>query len=260
MTVARGEENQFNYGGQTVTDMGQPTEFQPGRAYDAFTIPFDGTNLVWKLGSRTSTANSASETDESCAGMPAVSSLVKAYAFGSDGYVPQGPADQAAGYVKVVQNGANFTYDAEQGHGYTDVQSIDGSINNRGQISCEAYDQFIGVKYGGAITYRIDVPNGTYRFVAAGGDARYGGHNTTITLRDGTDGQSVTLVDNATLQTKQYYTVGFDGRTPQSCPEGDFLALTESPHLVVTAGYIEVVQSTTGTGGDLCLLEVWQSK
>jgi hypothetical protein len=54
----------------------------------------------------------------------------------------------------VVQDGANFTYDAAAGHGYTDLDKLDGSVNNRNSSACdeELYDQFIGVKGGPGIS------------------------------------------------------------------------------------------------------------
>jgi hypothetical protein len=45
-------------------DGGQPTVFDPGRANDVFDVPFDGTPLVWSLGTFTATA---STNDEECA-------------------------------------------------------------------------------------------------------------------------------------------------------------------------------------------------
>lgn len=59
-TVQRavGSTNRFH---PASPDRGQPTAFEPGRQVDVFTVPFDGSNLVWKLGKRTATANASSK-------------------------------------------------------------------------------------------------------------------------------------------------------------------------------------------------------
>jgi hypothetical protein len=39
-------------------DVGQPTEFLPGRVNDAFRVTFNGTAFTWTLNGSTATANS----------------------------------------------------------------------------------------------------------------------------------------------------------------------------------------------------------
>jgi hypothetical protein len=60
ITIPIGEDNKFT---PTPQDRGQPTEFQPGRIVEAFAVDFDGSNLVWTLQGRTSTA---SRTSQAC--------------------------------------------------------------------------------------------------------------------------------------------------------------------------------------------------
>ncbi|MEM8962486.1 MAG: RTX toxin [Acidobacteriota bacterium] len=57
VTVPIGNENKFSPSPQ---DRGQTTLFQPGRQVDVFTVDFNGSNLVWTLAGRTSTASSNS--------------------------------------------------------------------------------------------------------------------------------------------------------------------------------------------------------
>jgi len=52
-----GGKNKFT---PTPQDRGQPRVFEPGRHYKVFTVNFSGSNLVWTLNGRTSTASSNS--------------------------------------------------------------------------------------------------------------------------------------------------------------------------------------------------------
>ncbi|MDZ4694754.1 MAG: PKD domain-containing protein, partial [Deltaproteobacteria bacterium] len=58
VSVPVGANNKFTPSPQ---DRGQPIVFQPGRRVSVFSVPFNGSNLVWKLGPRTSTASSGSK-------------------------------------------------------------------------------------------------------------------------------------------------------------------------------------------------------
>jgi len=183
--------------------------------------------------------------------------LTTAFAFGADNYTVGTANETTVQYTKINQN-ASYIYDSS-GYGYTDYEDLDKSPNNRGRISCELYDQFIGVKNGFSITFRADVPNGEYRFVGAGGDAQYGGHYTRIVVRDFGGGDSVVLVEGTTLGPKEYWTSGFGAFQPPQCSEAVFVAQPESPVLTVTGGAVEIVQySGGGNGGDLSLIEIWQ--
>ena len=187
-------------------------------------------------------------------------SLTAAFAFGADSYTTETSNEAGTSYVKVVQNGANFTYSSALGHGYTETGDIDGSANNRNSSACgeELYDQFIGVKNGGDITFRVDVPNGDYQFVTVMGDAAYG-HTNTLQVRDGSTGTALTLIDNVTCAKDEYATVAFGDKTIIPCSGATFTAQASSPTLTVTSGYIDIIQSTPNTGGDLVLVEIWST-
>jgi uncharacterized protein YjdB len=185
--------------------------------------------------------------------------LYEAFAFGADSYTTETPNQTGKNYVKVVQNGANFNYDAANGHGYTDLDKLDGSPNNRNSSACgeELYDQFIGVKSGpGDIKFRVDVPNGDYKFVAAMGDASYSHYNI-MKVRDGSDGTIQTLISGIQCAVDEYAIVEFDDKVVPACSGATFTSQPESPVLTVTNGYIEVIQESAGNGGDLVLVEIW---
>jgi len=196
------------------------------------------------------------------------SGLLNAFAFGQDDWTRPVPAVPSRDYIKIVQDGKNFLYDAARGYGYVDVSGLDTTPNNRGVFSGddEIYDQFIGAKGGGGnqIVFRVDVPNGDYGFVLAGGDASHS-HTSSYVARDGSNAKSdITLVTNAFHNAGEVVTLGFQGR---SAPEADgsgtqpvFLDQGSSPTLSVTQGYIEILQvDANDNGGSLCLLEIWNA-
>jgi len=188
--------------------------------------------------------------------------LYKAFAFGANTQTALVGNEPARSYTKMVQkanlSAYNLPYTPSQGYGYTDLNGLDGTPNNRNAINCEVYDQYIGAK-SGSIIFRVDVPNGKYRFVLAGGDAAFGNQNTTIKVRDGLMGEEFTLVENmATVNPKEFYQVGFLDKHPPNCSEANFILDINSPTLTVTNGYIEVEQSSNTSGGALNLLEVWE--
>jgi CSLREA domain-containing protein len=57
MSIPLGPNNRFT---PNPIDRGQPTQFAPGRQRFVFEVPFPGSNLVWTLNGRTSTASSGS--------------------------------------------------------------------------------------------------------------------------------------------------------------------------------------------------------
>lgn len=59
--VPIGDRNRFT---PDSADRGQPTTFAAGRVYGAFTVDFNGDNLVWSLTEKTSTANANSKQCE----------------------------------------------------------------------------------------------------------------------------------------------------------------------------------------------------
>jgi hypothetical protein len=202
--------------------------------------------------------------------------LVKAFAFGADDWTRATYNVPSVQYIKVSQSsGANWTYSAAQGHGYTYTGSLDDSANNRGYYTGddEIYDQFTGVKKSlgtPPMLFRIDVENAKYRFVAAAGDADNADHSTTIRVRDGDAGNAVVLVDNfQPTADGQFWTTGFEDKVvppfigpPLQGAGPVFFPQPESPILEVTQGFIVVEQDNVGTndsGGDLALIEVWKA-
>ena len=197
--------------------------------------------------------------------------LRQAFAFGADAFTRPTANESAVSYTKVVQGGANFSYSAGQGYGYTDTADLDTTPNNRGVYSGddELYDQFIGARNGGQIVFRVDVPNGLYRLVAAGGDAQYADHVSTITVQDGAGGAGLALVqDYEQTVPGRFWTVGFDDKVAPpadgTAPDPTLVAQPDSGILAVTQGYLQISQqvgqgsSGQTSGGDLSLLEIWQ--
>ena len=189
----------------------------------------------------------------------ASASLFKAFAFGSNDYTRAVPGGSGQNYIKIVQSRSGVPgYSSGTGYGYTDQSGLDTSPNNRGSSACgeELYDQFIGVKDGGKSVFRVNVPNGSYRLVAAGGDAEQSDHITTLRARNG-GGSWVTLVNNLALAADEYYSVGFGSRQPLACAGASFNVQPASPTITVSSGYLEIEQSSSDDGGDLSLLEIW---
>ena len=188
--------------------------------------------------------------------LPSGPELVAAFAFGADEFT-------LPGYIKVVQDGPNFLYTPAQGFGYSDISGLDTSPNNRGVLSgdAEIYDQFIGADQGGRIVFRVDVPSGHYRLVAAGGDVKLKNHETRIHVRDGSDGRVTVLVNTQRNRKNEFYQIGFDAKRPPIFPGVSFLPLSTSPVIPVTNGFVEIHQIAgdhAPAGGDLSILEIWQ--
>ena len=202
---------------------------------------------------------------------------------------------------------------------------FDNTPNNRNAIPdvagrplTQLYDSFIGAKNFAAtcsaavvgdyvtpcaeagiapqgILFRVDVPNGKYRFVAVSGSPDYR-HASRILVEDGGEdappdriGSHVVLVSNYDVaqvcppgtpagRPYPYARVGFGCYVPPAHPAVIFINMDEhglqtggppaSPTLTVTRGHIRVHQlqanSNDGpcgtrdpSGGDLILLEVW---
>ncbi len=180
----------------------------------------------------------------------------RTFAFGSDDYTATSPNLEGVEYTKVNQSGPAFLYDAARGYGYSDTTGIDHSPNNRNSTACEIYDQFTAVYDGADIAFRVDVPNGEYRFVMAGGDPDHT-QTHTIRVRDGSGGETITVFETLETPADHLYAVGFDGKQPPSCIDMSVAASFESPTLTVTAGYIEVIQNAPINGGLLSVLEIW---
>jgi RHS repeat-associated protein len=217
--------------------------------------------LVWSVGLVSCLLNSASGACQ----------LVRAFAFGEDDWTRPTCNDPATFYTKISQatGEANMAYSPEKGYGYVDSDALDRSPNNRGVYTGddEIYDQFIGAKEkegSPPMLFRIDIDNGNYRFVAAGGDPLNYDHATTIRARDGETGPGATLVsDFQPAAGGQFWAVEFADKVvpPASTTPPTFISQPESPVLVVTQGGIIIEQDIgsrlDGNGGDLCLLEVW---
>lgn len=186
--------------------------------------------------------------------------------------------------------------------GYGVFGPFDDSPNNRSVFgdACpeEVYDSFIGGKSfvapctGGAaapclpregIVFRVDLPDGAYRFVAAVGSAD-NPHASRLVVEDGGSGPPeslgaahVVLVHNHDQQVAGpgvFARVGFEGRIPPPAAVGGFVdvdsegmptaAGPSSPTLDVTQGYLRVHQlkgstaGANGDGGNLVVLEIWR--
>ncbi|HLU49729.1 MAG TPA: chitobiase/beta-hexosaminidase C-terminal domain-containing protein, partial [Planctomycetota bacterium] len=206
-------------------------------------------------------------------------------------------------------------YDAGRGYGYERIDPgnnsrggyavfgpFDDSPNPRSQFPdrCpdEIYDSFIGAKDFSSpcvgalnppclplegIVFRVDVPNGAYRFVAAVGSAD-NPHAHRIVVEDGGAGppsnlgaNHVVLVDNydqGVHGAGVFARVGFDSYFPPEIPGAGFVDMDElgletagppeSPILEVTQGYLRVHQlkgvsnGADPNGGDLVVLELWR--
>jgi hypothetical protein len=257
------------------------------------------------------------------ADVPAEPELVAAFAFGSRLLDCATANDPAVNYTMVLHesgNPAGIQYDAALGYGYDVLYPedtsrggfgmfgpFDDSPNNRNEFGDECpeqlYDSFIGAKNftnevsaatmgdmdtpspnPEGIIFRVDVPNGLYRFVAAVGEAD-NGHAHRIVAEDGGSGPAADIGRNYVVLVHNhdqsqfdlnpdmdetgdgvFARVGFDGLIP---PEGDGVApdpvfvdmghngrpgdFANSPVLEVNQGYIRIHQlqgnSNDGPGG-----------
>ncbi|MHC4583887.1 MAG: LamG-like jellyroll fold domain-containing protein [Planctomycetota bacterium] len=252
--------------------------------------------------------------------------LTAAFAFGSRLLDCATYNDPTVNYTMVLHDSvASVQYDAARGYGYEVIYPVDSpfgnrdgygvlgpfddSPNNRSRFGDECpeelYDSFIGAKSftnevsaatmgdmdtpgdpPEGIIFRVDVPNGSYRFVGAFGEAD-NHHAARILAEDGGSGppenigaNHVVLVSNHDqaqqaigeartdrLGAGVFARVGFDGMIPPLgdgvAPDPQFIDMDEngmptdaasSPILEVTQGYIRIHQlqgnSNDGPGGD----------
>lgn len=239
--------------------------------------------------------------------------LVEAFVFGSRNLSCETPNAPGTPYTIVLHSSAgDLEYDPGRGWGYVVTNPGDNSRNGYGRFgpfddspnnrnafpddcASEIYDSFIGAKNWSTpcdsipcaspegLVFRIDVPDGTYRFVAAAGEAD-NPHTTRIIVEDGGVGDPanigpnhVVLVhnhDQAVHGEGVFARVGFDGLLPPTGTGPGFVDLDEaglptggeasSPTLEVTGGYVHVHQlkafteGTDANGGDLVVLELWR--
>ena len=252
--------------------------------------------------------------------------LMGAYAFGSRNLECETPNQAGTNYTVVQQTSAAAVgYDAGRGYGFEAIYPenspyggrggygvygpFDDSPNNRSKFGDDCpeqlYDSFIGAKNHQTecseategspdavcadpegIIFRVDVPNGQYQFVAAGGDAD-NVHAHRVLAEDGGSGPPVDVGDHVVLvenfdQAQQsigvvtgdepgegvFWSVGFGGRAPPPGQDVMFVDQGKSPVLNVTQGYIRIHllqgNSNTGTserdpnGTDIVLLELWK--
>jgi hypothetical protein len=254
--------------------------------------------------------------------------FVAAFAFGSRLLDCPTYNDPAVNYTMVLHESVeSVQYDAARGYGYEVIYPVDSpfgdrsgygvfgpfddSPNNRSYFGDECpeelYDSFIGAKSftnevsaatmgdmdtpspnPEGIIFRVDVPNGLYRFVGAVGEAE-NHHAHRVLAEDGGSGppanigaNSVVLVSNHDqaqqtigearedrLGAGVFARVGFDGKIPPPgdgvAPSPQFVDMDEngmattagpsSPILEVTQGYIRIHQlqgnSNDGPGGAL---------
>jgi hypothetical protein len=271
-------------------------------------------------------ALSADELLELAAPAAAGPELVAAFAFGSRLLECPTYNDPSVNYTMVLHESPEAVqYSADRGYGYevlypTDSPfgeragygvfgPFDDSPNNRSNFADECpeelYDSFIGAKTftndvsaatmgdmdtpspnPEGIIFRVDVPNGLYRFVGVFGEAD-NHHAHRIVAEDGGSGppenigpNHVVLVSNhdqaqqtigeavaAELGAGVFARVGFDGKIPPPgdgvSPDPQFIDMDEngmatdaganSPTLEVTQGYIRIHQlqgnSNDGPGG-----------
>ncbi len=211
--------------------------------------------------------------------------LVQAFAFGATDYTRPTYNCPSVGYTKLRQDvgsTASLQYNASRGYGYTDLAGLETPPSDNSGVldGDQLYAEKIGVRGTlGSLTFRADVPNGTYRFVAAGGDAGTYNHISSIRVRNGGVGSWVNMVyhEHVYNPTKrpEFWCVGFGTRVPPPAdgsghdsgtyPDPAFRPILNSPVIQVTSGYLEVQQvavamsgSSDPRGGDLCLLELWR--
>ncbi len=183
--------------------------------------------------------------------------ITKAFAFGATEYTTKSANAPEVTYTKIVQDSMEMMYTTQKGYGYTDIAAIDDTPNDRNVVDEELYNQFIGTK-GGTITFRVDIPNGDYRFVMVGGDPDNNKKVHTVKVRDGSSGFYSTLIDGANLVGPNFYKVGFNDTHIPDEENVNVFTYVNSPTLTVTKGYIEILQGAeSGTGGDICFLEIW---
>jgi len=211
--------------------------------------------------------------------------LVKAFAFGATDYTQPTYNDPSVSYLKLRQDAgstASLQYDASRGYGYTDLSGLETPPSDHSSVlnGDQLYAENIGVRGTlGSLTFRANVLNGKYRFVAAGGDAGANLHISNIRVRNGGVGPWVNMVyhEHVYNPTKppEFWRVGFTNKVPPPADGGGhdsgtftdpvFRSIINSPVIEVTSGYIEVQQiavamsgSSDPRGGDLCLLELWR--
>lgn len=242
--------------------------------------------------------------------------LIRAFAFGSRDIVCPTHNDPGTSYTMVLQGTADdLEYSAARGWGYEVLNPagagydrfgpFDDSANNRAVFpdTCpsELYDSFIGAKNFASpcsgvpvpavgpclpsegIIFRVDVPNGLYRFVAAVGSAD-NVHTHRVLVENGGSGlpedigaDHVVLVhnfDQAEAGAGVFARVGFDGLIPPPGQVNGFVDMDQdgfaspgppdSPSLRVTEGHIRLHQLKAATsgddpnGGDMVILELWR--
>ena len=206
--------------------------------------------------------------------------LVAAFAFGATDHMQAVYNEPSVNYVKLRQESgstASIEYDAVRGYGYTDLTGLNPVPNDNSAAfnGDQIYAENIGVKGAlGTIIFRVDVPNGVYRFVAAGGDAGEYNHVTKMRVRNGGTGLWVNLIDHEHVFRPTIWRVGFADKIPPPADGGGhdsgtytdptFRPLFNSCVVSVTGGYLEFQQIGKGVnsadlwGGDLCLLELWR--
>jgi len=205
--------------------------------------------------------------------------LVAAYAFGATDATQPVYNAPSVNYTKLRHDSGSTTslqYDAVRGYGYTSLTGLDTTPNdNRGVLDGDPiYAENIGAKgSAGTIVFRADVPNGKYRFVAAGGNVAEYNHVSRVRVR-GDGGAWVTMLDHEHVDHWTVWRMGFGDRVPPpadgaghdggATADPRFRPLVNSPVIAVTGGHLEFEQTGRGVnspdqwGGDLCLLELWR--
>jgi len=206
--------------------------------------------------------------------------LVRAFAFGATDFTRPVHNQPSVSYTKLrheAANTASLAYDAGRGYGYTNLAGLDPTPNDNSDVldGDQIYAECIGVRgSAGTLTFRVDVPNGTYRFVAAGGNVAEYNHVSRLRVRNG-GGTWVNLLDHEHADRWTVWRVGFADKVPPpadgaghdagTTADPRFRPIVRSPVIAVTSGYLEFEQIARGVygmpeplGGDLCLLEIWR--
>lgn len=206
--------------------------------------------------------------------------LAAAFAFGATTYTRPVHNQPSASYTKLRQESgstASLVYDAGRGYGYTNLTGLDTTPNDNSAVldGDQIYAENIGVKGSlGSVIFRVNVPNGTYRFVAAGGNVAEYNHVSKLRVRNSGVGLWVNMLDHEHVNRWTIWRIGFGDKVPPPADGGGhdsgatvdpiFKPKVISPVVTVTGGYLEFEQIGRGVnssdlwGGDLCLLEIWR--
>jgi uncharacterized protein (UPF0248 family) len=181
-----------------------------------------------------------------------------AFAFGIDYKTFEIPNQPGKYYKKIATWKEDYPYSDSIGYGFDTTTLNDGFLSSRDRksLTCnEIYDQFVSGK-NGDLVFRVDVPNGFYKFVMAAGDAKFSRDSLVIDVLNGGSTDTVQLISGSTTQAGEYFVVSFDDKTIPACDEATFLPTIESPMIEVTNGTIEFILKGSLGETPINLLEI----